>query len=101
MSWISFLSYLGTAYLLYYLVVFMLDARASPHALLQDKAPVLTFPEDVVPEKLSMEDFMVAGAAGSQGAAGSAVKGTGGVSLKELFNLARNDAIAYTRAVSF
>nr|WP_068890416.1 hypothetical protein [Pedobacter panaciterrae] len=99
MNWISFLTYLGLGYGAYYFMVFLLDSRASPGSENEASLPVLTFSETVLPEKVGLEDFGLRDATSSAGRAASI--GMGGVSIKELFDLARKDAIEFTKSVSF
>ncbi|NQX54460.1 hypothetical protein HQN86_12615 [Pedobacter panaciterrae] len=99
MNWISFLTYLGLGYGAYYFIVFLLDSRASSGSETGASLPVLTFSETVLPEKVSLEDFGLEDNNSSAG--GAASIGMGGVSIKELFNLARKDAIEFTKSVSF
>jgi len=98
MTWINFLSYLGMAYVLYYLSVYALDRMTAPRSAVSNELPVLTFSESVEPKQVSLAD-VVAEAPGSGHVPPSI--GMGGVSLKELFDLARQDAIQFTRSVSF
>lgn len=99
MTWLNFLSYLGMGYALYYVTIFFLDSRGSP-AKPDDRAQVLTFTEKLEPEKVGLEDFELAGVSG-MATSGPASVGLGGVSLKDLFALARKDAIEFTKSVSF
>lgn len=99
MTWINFLTYIGMGYVAYYLFMFLLDSKASPGKS-AEPAPVLTFSETVEPEKISLEDIgksMLPIANTS----GPASLGLGGVSIKDLFALARKDAIEFTKSVSF
>lgn len=99
MTWINFLSYLGMGYAAYYLLVILLDSRPAPGKN-SETSPVLTFSETVDAQKVGLEDL---GKAASSGiiASGPASVALGGVSIKELFHLARQDAIQLTRTVSF
>jgi hypothetical protein len=99
MTWISFLSYLCMGYAAYYLFVVLLDSR-SPPGKTGDVNPVLTFSETVEPEKITLTDVAVVDAIAGYPSTAASV-GLGGVSIKTLFDLARQDAIQFTRSVSF
>ena len=94
MNWISFLTYLGMGYAGYYIFMILLDSRASSGSGTPDTLPALTFSETVEPEKISLEDFK------SKVPEPGSV-GLGSVSLKKVFDLARQDAIEFTKSVSF
>jgi hypothetical protein len=96
MNWISFLTYLGIGYATYYLLMILLDSMTASRNSPKDTLPVLTFTETVEPEKISMEDF-----SDNTFHAEPASIGLGSVSLKDLFTLAHQDAIEYTKSVSF
>ncbi|HMI04864.1 MAG TPA: hypothetical protein VK541_20415 [Pedobacter sp.] len=100
MTWINFFTFCGIGYAVYYLMVFLLDSRAAPEGG-GDIPTVLTFSEDVVPEKISLADFGAKADASVEAKFEPASVGMGGVSIKELFVLAQKDAIQYTRSVSF
>lgn len=97
MTWINFLSYLGMGYALYYVALYLFDSRASPGKP-SDISSVLTFSENVVPEKVSLDDFSDVPTSAPSSPASIAL---GGVSIKDLFDLARKDAIEFTKSVSF
>lgn len=96
MKWISFLTYLGIGYATYYLIIILLDSMNTSRNGPKDTLPVLTFTETAEPEKISLEDF-----ADNTFHAEPASIGLGSVSLKDLFTLARQDAIEFTKSVSF
>lgn len=100
LNWVTFLTITGAFYLCYYLALILTDALfAKRFHLEQDEIPVLTFTENPLPEKVSLEDLKnkTSGPNGSRPAS----IGLGGVSLHDLFVLARQDAIEYTKSVSF
>ncbi|HKG05642.1 MAG TPA: hypothetical protein VKB19_04255 [Pedobacter sp.] len=103
MNWLPFLAWLGLAYFIYYLLLILVDSRASGSHSSEDELPVLTFSEARPPEKVMLEDLVVDSGSVSAPAVypEPAAKGLGGVSLANLFELSRNEAIEYTRAVSF
>lgn len=100
MNWVHFLSWVGGLYLVYYLALILFDYSRSG----KQNAPVsneLTFSEDIAPKKIEhlpdKPDINPQKAQGSE----SPVIGSGGVSLKNLFGLCREEAVIYTRPVSF
>lgn len=99
MTWINFLSYLAMGYAAYYLFVFLADSKTSPGKS-SGALPVLTFSETVIPEKVSIEDNGKGVSSGTN-ASGAASVALGGVTIKDLFELARKDAIEFTKSVSF
>ncbi|MEJ2880397.1 hypothetical protein [Pedobacter sp. GR22-6] len=96
MTWINFLSFLGMGYAAYYGLLILLERKSAPGKA-DPVSPVLTFTEFVVPEKISLEDIGLS----SPAASSPASIALGGVSIKELFVLARKDAIEFTKSVSF
>lgn len=100
MNWITFLSYLGICYALYYLVVFALDSRASPGGGGKPETTVLTFSEDYPTEKVLLEDVHPGPQTGQTDSAPASV-GLGGVTMQNFFALAQTEALQYTRSVSF
>ena len=90
----------GACYLCYYLALIVTDALFSKIITAEkNEMPVLTFSEYQPPEKISLSDFK--DAAGGSADSDPASAGLGGVSLQNLFELARQDAIEYTKSVSF
>jgi hypothetical protein len=110
MNWLHFLTWIAGIYLSYYLENIIYDFAASKRAP-ADKSltNVLTFSEEVQiqrladgPEKEGL-DKVKAGAGDTRIKikAESEVIASGGVCLKDLFKLARQESIIYTRPVSF
>ena len=110
MNWLHFLIWVAGIYLLYYLVNILIDAAGSgrspaDHSLTNE----LTFSEEVQTKRLEHEpdngnkNNNKAGVndAGVKIKAEPAVMASGGVPIKDLFNLVRQEAIIYTRAVSY
>jgi hypothetical protein len=88
MTWLRFILTITGAYLLYYLAnicfdLYLFRGTDEEEAWTEE----LTFTETVQPIALYAD--------------GPPQTATGGVSLKELFDLSRKDAIIYTRAVSY
>lgn len=100
MNWITFFSYTGMCYAGYYLVVFLLDSRASPRDSGQPETTLLNFAEDYPPEKVMLED-LAPGIQPGELSPDPASVGLGGVSMQDFFELARTEALQYTRSVSF
>lgn len=100
MSWITFLTYTGICYALYYLVVFLLDSRASPGDGGKPETRVLTFSDDYPTEKVVLENITPGLQPGQSGSVPATV-GLGGVSMQNFFALAQTEALQYTRSVSF
>lgn len=93
MTWFKFLLWIGGLYTAYYLVLIAWDNVRSGRKLKGEESNELTFSEDVsavslVPE-LSMADVS------------SPIYASGGVSLKGLFNLCRDEAVEYIKQVSY
>ena len=93
MTWIKFALWLCGIYLAYYGGIIFWDIIRSGHMHREDDTHELHFVEHHEPERpepdAEFEYFP------------SAITSSGGVNLKQLFNLAREEAIEYTRAVSF
>lgn len=94
MTWIKFAIWLFGIYTAYYTSVVLWDILQKERTKVADGSGQLTFLDDL---ELAKEVPDEASAIGT----GSPVVSSGGVSLKQTFNLAREDAIAYIRAVSF
>jgi hypothetical protein len=99
MTWINFLSYLAMGYAAYYLLIILMDSGPSLGNN-SESSPVLTFSEHIEPEKIGLEDYGK-GATAGKNSSGSGSVALGGVSIKDLFELARKDAIEFTKSVSF
>lgn len=110
MNWLHFLLWVGGLYLLYYLVVILLDvagAKRAPagNSLTQE----LTFSESVLPTQLKHDGAELGPGGYKPGPNGTAklknedteIIGSGGVAINNLFALAKQEAIIYTRSVSF
>jgi hypothetical protein len=93
MTWIKFAIWLCGIYTAYYAGVLFWDYIRSGKTPAAKDAHELTFVEDFPPVKLeadSVNEYK-----------GSSLMSSGGVSLKQMFSLAREEAIEFTRAVSF
>ena len=110
MNWLHFLIWVAGIYLLYYLVNILIDAAGSgrspaDHSLTNE----LTFSEAVQPKRLEHEPETENKKNNKPGVYETGAKlkpvseviASGGVPIRDLFNLVRQEAIIYTRAVSF
>jgi hypothetical protein len=94
MTWIKFAIWLLGIYTCYYAALILWDQFRNKGGETQQDKHELTFVEDIVPVKSHVEESAPNGKE-------SSVESSGGVSLKQMFNLAREEVIEYTRAVSF
>jgi hypothetical protein len=98
MNWIHFLFWVVGLYTAYYLVVILLDNAKRGRNASGPASTELTFSEDIAPKSIA---HLPDREASPLAKAGPATVASGGVSLKNLFGLAREEAIIYTKAVSF
>ncbi|WP_313157476.1 hypothetical protein [Sphingobacterium multivorum] len=106
MNWIQFTLYLSTLYLGYYGLNLMYDfyRNNKPGNELKNVSNgEISFPEfhsstkvDLPEEDILDDSFENAGAITS-----GPIESSGGVSIKELFSLAQNDLIEYTKAIAY
>ena len=94
MTWIKFAIWLFGFYTAYYTSLVLWDAFQTKRTTVKEGSGELTFVDDVEQVKEVPDEE-------SEIEVGSPVVSSGGVTLKQTFNLAREDAIAYIRAVSF
>jgi len=108
MNWLHFLGSVAGLYLLYYTALILIDLLLSRNT----KVPAhgeLTFSEHIIPQKLQHVLEAELQNKTKEGSTGTGIKtprepaviASGGVSLKNLFGLCREEAIIYTRSVSF
>ena len=93
MTWLKFALWLSVLYLFYYAALILWDHLRSGRQPSGENAHELTFEEDLVPTR-EVPDT-------APQIYDSSILSSGGVSLKQLFNLAREEAIEFTRPVSF
>ena len=110
MNWLHFTLWVAAIYLLYYLVNILVDiagnGRSPTNKSLSDE---LTFSEHSEPKQLFHEAENDVAGVKTGGVKDTGIKikpepevmSSGGVSLKDIFNLARQESIIYTRPVSF
>ena len=105
MNWLHFSIWVSGLYLLYYLVVIVLDVAASKRApAANTNSGELTFSEPVQPKQLQHEpdeEVLPTEITKAAERPRSGITATGGVSLKDFFNVAKQESIIYTRPVSF
>lgn len=109
MNWLHFLLWIAGLYALYYLVVVLIDLAGSSGKPIAGTAPqALTFSEQVAPVQLqhqsateSADNKTGLNEDRSQAHPKKEVIASGGVSLRDLFSLARQEAIIYTNSVSY
>jgi len=98
MNWLHFLLWLAGLYIVYYLVVILTDNAMRSKTASGPASTELTFSEDILPKSIEhLPDKLVI----PERKPSQAILASGGVSLKNLFGLAREEAIIYTKAVSF
>jgi len=93
MNWIKFAIWLSGLYAIYYAAVILWDIARNGRSPAGPASNELTFVEHVEPARPEHEQISEY--------QGSAMISSGGVSLQKLFILAREEAIEYTRPVSF
>ncbi|MCC8407716.1 hypothetical protein LJ707_02165 [Mucilaginibacter sp. UR6-1] len=93
MNWMKFILWLSVIYLAYYGAVLLWDFLRSGKLPPDEKSEIISFDEDAEPaQEISAPQPEIYDAS---------VLSSGGVSLKQLFSLAREEAIEYIRPVSF
>jgi len=99
MNWPHFLSWVAGIYVLYYLALILIELSRSRGTKVAQTGE-LTFSEDNPPKKIEHQpDTEIQPEKAAKPT--SATIASGGVSLKNLFGLCREEAIIYTRPVSF
>ena len=94
MTWIKFALWVLGIYTSYYAALIFWDfLRTNRGGTASDKHE-LTFIEDIEPVKSAVEETEANGKE-------SSISFSGGVSLKQLFNLAREESVEYIKSVSF
>lgn len=94
MTWLKFAICLLGIYAIYYVaLIFWDNLRTNREESGIDKHE-LTFVEDILPVKSLVEEIIGSGKE-------SSIAFSGGVSLKQLFNLAREESVEYIKSVSY
>ena len=94
MTWLKFTLWLLSLYTIYYVALIFWDNLQSKRGESGNDKHELTFVEDILPVKSLVEEITGSGKE-------SSVTFSGGVSLKQLFNLAREESVEYIKSVSF
>ncbi len=100
MNWLQFLSWIAGLYFIYYFALILFDNYRNGRSSLA-ASDELTFSEDIIPQKIEHLPDKADTIATKAQPTKSPIIGSGGVSLKNLFGLCREEAIIYTRPVSF
>ena len=94
MTWLKFALWLLGVYTIYYVALIFWDNLRTIRGETGSDKHELTFVEDIHPVKSLVEELIGPGKE-------SPVAFSGGVSLKQLFNLAREESVEYIKSVSF
>jgi hypothetical protein len=94
MTWIKFALWLLGIYTSYYVTLIFWDNLRTNHGEPGSDKHELTFVEDIHPVQSLVDEIIGSGKE-------SSVAFSGGVSLKQLFNLAREESVEYIKSVSF
>ena len=97
MNWPHFILWTAGAYLLYYPAMILYDLKTSGNPTTKGNLNELTFAENIQPREIEHLPEKTH----TEPKPKSAILGSGGVTLKNLFGLCREEAIIYTRPVSF
>lgn len=106
MNWIQFSLYLSAFYLAYYglnLIYDLFYLKDPNNKLRISNNGEITFPESYSTAKVELQDEEVQqGTTENDSVLSSGpIESSGGVSIKELFSLAQNDLIEYTKAIAY
>ncbi|RBQ12048.1 hypothetical protein [Pedobacter miscanthi] len=110
MTWTQFIIYLSGAYCCYYGANLFFDYSRAYRANETGDAGLISvgLSSSDLPQKIAMEDLDPGFSEiayfigeGDGDAADSPIVSSGGISIRELFELARDESIEYTRQVSF
>jgi hypothetical protein len=97
MNWLHFILTTTGGYLLYYAAMILWDFKTSGRTAPDGATAELTFSETILPQQVEHLPEKTPEPA----KAPPAIIGSGGVTLKNLFGLCRDEAVLYTRSVSF
>ena len=103
MNWIHFLLWLAGIYSLYYLTIVLLDIAKSKHPQTAGSVHELTFTEHHEPQDaaLLLNQEQAQSTAATAAPSTPEMIASGGVPLKDVFSLARKEAIVYLKQVAF
>jgi hypothetical protein len=94
MTSLKFALWLISIYAIYYVAIILWDNLRANRGESESDKHELTFVEDIHPVQSLVEEIIGSGKE-------SSVAFSGGVSLKQLFNLAREESVEYIKSVSF
>lgn len=110
MSWTNFLIVIFIVYLVYYLLNLLFDLFLSPRlAGSETEEDEVFLTETYAPELISLEEKIEQADAADTGEGGrpassissGPISSSGGVGLKQLFSLAKDNLIEHTRAIPY
>ncbi|NHA02526.1 hypothetical protein G7092_01895 [Mucilaginibacter sp. HC2] len=102
MTWIKFISWLAALYAFYYLLNIAWDLMRRKQTGLKEPAPELHFEETIAPLQVASEAQEEKKTVPSSKDKGDvATSALGGVRVKDLFQLAKLELIAYNQSVTF
>lgn len=112
MTWLQFFMWMAAIYLFYYAINIFIDSMMKSRTSSNSKdltGRELTFFEEVAPRRLDEnleesyldDDVVFVDDEETSSYLDSPIETSGGVSLKNLFDLARTEAIEFTKSVSF
>jgi hypothetical protein len=102
MNWTHFLLWLTAIYSLYYITLILLDLTSGKRKAAAVRTSELTFSEQVSPVRLGTDAEPQQDLKKKHSTPKPAeVISSGGVPITDLFRLAKQEAIIYTRSVSF
>lgn len=112
MSWINFLTVIFIVYIVYYLFNLLFDLFISPGNRVSERtedelfltetySPELISFEEPQPEEEPHEKDSVVAKTDKAANVSSAFVSSGGVGLKQLFSLAKDNLIEYTKAIPY
>jgi len=110
MNWLHFFLWVGAVYLLYYLALILFDVAGGRHKVTEGpQTHELTFSEDVLPAQMGAsagDGFKTTPKTRRDEAARDSkqepdIINSGGIVIDNLFRLCKQEAIIYTRSVSF
>lgn len=93
MNWIRFIIWISGIYAIYYLIMIAWDQLRNRQGAVEDDTEELSFVEQV--EAVSLKPEL------TSADIGSSLYASGGVSLKNMFDLCRDEAVEYIKQVSF
>lgn len=93
MTWVHFMTWILVIYGAYYAAIISWDMLIGKRPAQENQTPVLSFAEHVEAMRPELAD--------EPETSDQPVKGTGGVNLKRLYELCRDETVEYRKAVSY